>query len=142
MGNNPLRFYDTFGLFELYGYQNRGSGYGWQSQFEFNFNPISEAPSDIAQRLSKGVNRLKKLIDFINTEPAEPLHPYKDYLQCGLLDKDLKNEFDERFKNQRLTRDEALDYLNGMWMKYPQMRELYPNPTDMVNTAERNSKDN
>ena len=116
---------------------------GWQSDFEFSFNPISEIPSEIAVKLVKTANRLKNLIAFIDTKPVGPNHPYQDYLQCGLLDKDLEEEYINRFgEKDRLTKEETTNFLKDMWNKYPKMRELYPIPQSMVKMAEQNSKDN
>lgn len=136
---NPVNFIDPLGLFDLHGYQVRGGGHGWESQYQFDFNPISETPGAIAERLNKFANRLGRTIDFLDTDPAGPLHPYRDYVQCGLLDSDLKKDYDDRF-NKRLNEEETMDFLNDMWRKYPDMRNLYPSPQDMVNTAEKNSR--
>ncbi|HNC32082.1 MAG TPA: hypothetical protein PKX08_18860, partial [Cyclobacteriaceae bacterium] len=67
--------------------------------------------------------------------------PIKDFLQCGKLDGKLKNEYQKIYDNQqRLTRDEAESFLKSMAEKYPEMNDLYPSSTDMLDQAESNSK--
>ncbi len=142
VGGNPLNYIDPFGLFEVNGYQNRGGGSGWKTEFEIKFNPLGATPSKIVEKAIKTANRVKKALDFINTEPSGPNNPYKDYIDCGLLDNELEEDYEEYFGDQlRLNYDDALDFLNDMNKKYPDMKKLYPTPNDMLNEAEINSKE-
>lgn len=66
---------------------------------------------------------------------------YQDFVKVGKLDSDLAKEYRERFGDKkRLTQDEALRFLKNMYAKYPEMKDLYPTPQDMINEAEENSK--
>lgn len=77
-----------------------------------------------------------KVIPQIDTKPVGPLHPIKDFLQCGKLDAKLKKDYQDIYGDQqRLTRDEAESFLNSMTEKYPEMNNLYPSPTDMLDQA-------
>ncbi len=108
---------------------------------EFKFDPISEAPGVIAEKLTKIANRTGKFISLLDTTPVGPFHPYEDYLECGLLDEDLEKDFKEMFgKKARLKPKESLEYLAAMFKKYPEMKGLYHAPQNWLNKAEANSK--
>jgi hypothetical protein len=73
----------------------------------------------LALRMSKAANRIKKVIDFLDTTPVGPLHPYEDFVECGLLDEDLQREYEDMFGDtRRLNRDQALDFLRSISQKY------------------------
>jgi RHS repeat-associated protein len=141
--NNPVNLIDPLGLFDLYGYQNRGRGKGWETQYKFKFSPLKEkAGKQITKRLAKRLNRIAQVIDLINTKPVGPNHPYRDFLKLGNLDYDLEKEYIDRFGDKdRLTPDEASNFLNDMYEQYPELSDLYMTPEDMLNEAEKNSKD-
>ena len=142
VGGNPISRTDPLGLFEVYGYQNRGAGQGWQSEFEISFHPIND-PGSAAENLLKRMRQLKNILNVIDTKPVGPKRPIRDYLQCGILDNKLEDEYADLFGDtNRLNKKDALDFLNNMREKYPEMKELYLSPADMVNQAEQNSKDN
>ena len=72
----------------------------------------------------------------IDTQPSGPLHPYRHFLASGLLDAELEQEHAEKFgRTRRHTREEALDFLKDMRTEYPQLKELYPSPADMLDKA-------
>lgn len=103
---------------------------------------MNQTPGDLLLKLYKTGNRIKSIVDFINTVPEGPLHPYKDFLQCGKLDVELKKEYEKKyFPSDRLSRDDAQKFLDKMQNKYPEIQKLYPSPTDMLDKAEQNSKD-
>ncbi len=116
------------------------SSSGWKTQYQLAFDPLS----DNLQKAIPFPAWLKytlKVIPQIDTRPVGPLHPIKDFLQCGKLDGKLKNEYQKIYDNQqRLTRDEAESFLKSMAEKYPEMNDLYPSSTDMLDQAESNSK--
>ena len=132
---------DPLGLFQLYGYQTRGTGEGWQPRYKFKFNPITKTPSTVVLKMLKLANRINSAINFMNTTPAGPLHPYKKWLQCGKFDVDLEKEYLKLYpKDKWLTPEQALSFLNSMSLKYPEFGKLYPNPMQLLNTATNNSK--
>jgi RHS repeat-associated protein len=137
--NDPINCIDPFGLLNVYGYQLPSSS-GWKTQYQLAFDPLS----DNLQKAIPFPAWLKytlKVIPQIDTRPVGPLHPIKDFLQCGKLDGKLKNEYQKIYDNQqRLTRDEAESFLKSMAEKYPEMNDLYPSSTDMLDQAESNSK--
>jgi hypothetical protein len=141
--NNTLNYRDPFGLFDIYGYQNRGGGHGWETEFEFSFNAISKEPNSIALKLFKYGNRIAKVMKYLDVKPVGPLHPQKDIIDCAFLDKKLNDVYKELFgKRKRLSFDEAQSFFNRIWQEYPQMKELYPAPNEMLKSAERNSNNN
>ncbi len=141
--NNPVNYIDSYGLFEIYGYQNRGGGRGWETRFEFKFTPLKKAPTGIALRFFKFANRLSKIIEKIDVKPVGPLHPFKDMKSCIELDNVLEQEYADMFGNKaQLSWDEASKFLSGMSEKYPAMGDLYLPPLEMLNKAEENSKEN
>ena len=104
VSNRPSGYIDPWGLFEVYGYQNRGGGKGWETQYEFKFKPLKDVPTEIPPRVIKSLKRLKQVIDFINTEPVGPNNPYKNYIKITKLDTELQKEYKQRFgKQNRLT---------------------------------------
>lgn len=142
VGGNPLRYSDPYGLFEVHAYQSRAGGNGWETKYSFTFEPMNQTPGDMLLKLYKTGNRIKNLVNLINTVSEGSLHPYKDFLQCGKLDIELKKEYEKRnFPSDRLSRDDTQKFLDQMQRKHPEIHKLYPNPTDMLNKAEQNSKD-
>ena len=140
VAGNPLTWIDPLGLFEIHAYPSRASGQGAQTVYEFDFDPIREVPGSLALRLLKSANRLKQFSErVIDTQPSGPLHPYRDFLECGLLDADLEREYTGRFgRTRRHTQEQALDFLTDMLAKYPQLEKLYPRPADMLDKAREN----
>ena len=141
VGNMPTMRIDPFGLFEIYAHQERGGGSGWQTYYKFEFNPISGDPSDIAQWFSKTARRLDAATRWIDTEPVGPRKPYEDFLACGQLDVELEKSFDAWFKGKdKLTGDEAREWLDAMQNRHSEFNDLYPSPKNMLEQAEVNSK--
>ncbi|MDP3930734.1 MAG: RHS repeat-associated core domain-containing protein [Methylococcaceae bacterium] len=142
VGNNPVNRIDPSGLLDVYGYQSRGGGSGWNTQYQLTFDPLSDNLQK-AIPLPAWLKYTLKVIPQIDTKPVGPLHPIKDFLQCGKLDAKLKKDYEDIYGDQqRLTRDEAESFLNSMTEKYPEMNNLYPSPTDMLDQAEGNSRNN
>lgn len=140
--NNPVNRIDPSGLLDVYGYQSRGGGSGWNTQYQLTFDPLSDNLQK-AIPLPAWLKYTLKVIPQIDTKPVGPLHPIKDFLQCGKLDAKLKKDYQDIYGDQqRLTRDEAESFLNSMTEKYPEMNNLYPSPTDMLDQAESNSRNN
>jgi hypothetical protein len=140
VAGNPLMWLDPLGLFEIHAYPSRASGQGAQTMYEFDFDPIREVPASLALRLLKSANRLKQFSDrVIDTQPSGPLRPYRDFLECGLLDAELEREYAGRFgRTRRHTHEEAADFLTDMLAKYPQLEKLYPGAGDMLDRAREN----
>lgn len=142
VGNNPVNRIDPSGLLDVYGYQSRGGGSGWNTQYQLTFDPLSDNLQK-AIPLPAWLKYTLKVIPQIDTKPVGPLHSIKDFLQCGKLDAKLKKDYEDIYGDQqRLTRDEAESFLNSMTEKYPEMNNLYPSPTDMLDQAEGNSRNN
>lgn len=130
---------------EVYGQQNRGAGGGWETEYEIQFEPISEGIGTIAAgrvAVGKAINRLGTLISLIDTKPVGPNRPIRDVLKCGLLDSKLEEEYKESgYKaHQRLTPEQAKKSLDQISKNHPEMRELYPSPEQILQEAEKNSK--
>jgi len=92
--NNPVNRIDPSGLLDVYGYQSRGGGSGWQTQYQLTFDPLSDNLQK-AIRLPAWLKYTLKVIPQIDTKPVGPLHPIKDFLQCGKLDAKLKNDYQD-----------------------------------------------
>jgi uncharacterized protein RhaS with RHS repeats len=149
VGGNPLQRYDSLGLFEIFNHPIKTPN-GTQASYAIEFNPISKDIGDIAKKFS-GVGRLANRVDpsfFLNPRPAGPFNaspwnnPQRSY-QCGTLDSDLQNEYQNQFSDRsRLNRSEAEDYLNRMFDKYgDRMRDFYATPENMLNQADQNARD-
>jgi RHS repeat-associated protein len=140
VSNTPVNRIDPSGLLDIYGYQSRGGGLGWNTQYQLTFDPLSDNLQK-AISLPAWLKYTLKVIPQIDTKPVGPLHPIKDFLQCGKLDAKLKKDYQDIYGDQqRLTRDEAQSFLNSMTEKYPEMDNFYPSPTDMLDQAESNSR--
>jgi RHS repeat-associated protein len=143
VGGNPVNAIDPSGLLKVYGYQNRGGGSGWVTQYQLQFNPLSARPAAGMLQAGKFFNRIGTAINLLDTKPAGPKDPLNDYVECGLLDAKLQKEYEKAgfTDGQRLTRDQAEGFLNNMYLQYPDMRGLYPSPSQMLDVAEYNSMD-
>jgi RHS repeat-associated protein len=140
VGGNPVNAIDPSGLLKVYGYQNRGGGSGWVTQYQLQFNPLSARPGLVLTKTGRIFNRLDMVIDLIDTKPVGPNNPI-NYVECGLLDAKLQKEYERAgfTDGQRLTRTQAEGFLNDMYLQFPEMRGLYPSPAQMLDVAESNS---
>lgn len=149
VGGKPIRFIDPFGLLEIFVHpQNTGNG--TESRYQFDFNPLSEDASDLVKRLEKLAKKANRLdpSKLLSPDPAGPkdTNPFSNpnrYWECGVLDDALQDEFQENYrKGERLTRNEAEDYLKNMFDKYPsEMSKFYDSPSNMLDQAEKNARD-
>lgn len=88
--------------------------------------------------LRKGVNKLETAIKAMKPSGVGPLHPLRDYLECGQLDGKLKDEYERAGyqPGQQLTRAQAEAFLNSMYLSHAEMRKLYDRPGAMLDNAE------
>ncbi|WP_433937110.1 sugar MFS transporter [Sorangium cellulosum] len=108
----------------------QGEGGGAPVHVEFDFRPPTHAASGPLVRLRGALGYL------LGNEPARPEAPHRGDPRVRLLDVELKRDFEELFRDRRrLTREEALRFLNDAWSRYPTMKELYPSPVEMVNAG-------
>ena len=141
VSNNPVQYVDHNGLMKIRAYSFNAEGGGYESRYSFEFNPISENTKYTL--IPRNIRRIESIIDLAKPKAAGPNNPYnpKEFLQCGLLDHDLQGEFANRFprtntENNRLTRSEALDFLNDMLKKHPEMSSLYDQPSQLLDKAD------
>ncbi len=137
VGNMPTTSVDPLGLFEIRAHHIKTIR-GVETQYYIDFDPLSERPGDIALRLKKTLHRLSKLLEKIDTPTVGPRRPIEDFVECGILDAELQNNYEKWFRNKRedhLTRDELLDFLNAQRARYPQMKHLYGTPENMLDQA-------
>ncbi|BAV99365.1 YD repeat-containing protein [Lysobacter enzymogenes] len=138
-GGSPLSFSDPSGLLTVRAYVNRGGGRGneWRYALEFNPFSIKNAPG-WGGMLRKGVNKLETAIKAMKPSGVGPLHPLRDYLECGQLDGKLKDEYERAGyqPGQQLTRAQAEAFLNSMYLSHAEMRKLYDRPGAMLDNAE------
>lgn len=150
---SPIIYIDPLGWMRMYAYPTRGRGNGWESDFEFHFDPIYETAGKglvkryikkIAKKGAKYATKAREFWDeYIDVVPVGPRRPKKDRVPCGLLDVRLQKEYKGMFGDKkRLTREEAKKFLNYIYLKYPKVRKLYPRPDMMVRKAEKNMRDN
>ncbi|WP_437693506.1 MFS transporter [Sorangium sp. So ce176] len=112
----------------------QGEGGAAPVQFEFDFRPPTRALGHVAWG---PLGRLRGAIGYlVGNEPPRPEAPHRGDPRYGLLEVELKRDFEEQFRDRRrLTREEALQFLNDVWSRYPTMKELYPSPAEMVNAG-------
>jgi hypothetical protein len=91
--------------------------------------------------LRKYSDKLGTMIDFLKPRSAGPLHPYKDRIECGLLDAKLQRAY-PGLEGRRLTRSEAELYLQQMFKDHPEMNQLYRSPLDMLDEARYKAETN
>ena len=130
---------------KVYGQQNRGGGNGWETEYEFQFEPISEGIGKIAigrVAIGKALNRMETLINFIDTKPVGPNRPIRDIVKCGLLDSKLEEAYkDSGYKiGQRLTPEQARSFLDKVSKRHPEIHKFYPSTEEILREAEKNSK--
>jgi RHS repeat-associated protein len=137
VSNMPTMQTDRYGLFEVRAHHIKTIR-GVETQFYIDFNPLSERPGDIALRMKKTLHRLNKLLEMIDTPTVGPRRPLDDLVECGLLDAKLQHNYKEWFRDKRedqLSRDELLNFLNAQRDRYPEMRDLYGRPENMLDQA-------
>lgn len=149
VGGNPLRFYDPFGLFELFNHPIN-TGTGKVNQYEVQFNTLPKNASSIARsasRVGRAVNRFNPR-RWLEPEPvgphfASPIFNSERWLSCAILDGDLEDDYEDRYGDRdRISEDELRDYLNDVFDKYgDRVREYYNSPDDLINRANRSARE-
>ncbi len=145
VAGNPISKSDPSGLLEITAYINRGSGNGNEYNFIFEFDPIDiEDARSITGKIGGYFDRLGTLFNQIKPNSVGPLRPYRDYLECGLLDSDLKAQYQAAGYGtwQQLTRAQAGALLNAMHNAHPEMWGLYGSPDAMLADAVHLAKPN
>ncbi len=140
VSSNPIAFADPYGLFEIRAhYINTPAGV--KTQFEIDFNPLSETPGDIALWFAKNAKRLRNVAKLLDTDPVGPRRPWEDFVECGLLDAELEDSYERWFGDRkRLSREELLDFLNTHRDRSPEMKDLYGTPENVLDQAETNAQ--
>lgn len=142
---NPISKSDPSGLLEITAYINRGSGNGSEYKFIFEFDPIDiDDARSITGKIGNYFGRLGTVFNQITPNSIGPLRPYRDYLQCGLLDSDLKAQYQAAGYGtwQQLTRAQAGALLNAMHNAHPEMWGLYGSPDAMLEEAVHRARSN
>lgn len=145
VGGSPVAYTDLSGLVKIRAFPNRAGGYGRQWGYTLTFNPVDlRSVPGLGGKLGKSIKRFGWISDIIQPKAAGPKHPVRDYLKCASLDSKLKNDYEEAGFGplQQLTREEAEDFLNTEYLKYPEMRLLYDNPSKMLDSAVDMGKSN
>jgi hypothetical protein len=61
----------------------------------------------------------------------------REHVWHRILEVELKSEYRRLFGDRKLLPpDTALKFLQTMWERYPLMRELYPEPTEIIGSSE------
>ena len=92
----------------------------------------------------RGMSQPHGLRAFINGEDDRPLGPrpllwnhVREHIWRRHLEVELKSEYGRLFGDRKLLPpNTALEFLQTMWERYPLMRELYPEPKDIMDTGE------
>ena len=139
VGGNPVSYADPLGLLTVRAYVNRGGGRGNEWRYTVEFNPFSlKNVPGWGGSLRRGVNKLETVIDAMKPRGIGPKRPMRDYLECGELDGKLQDEYEAAgYKpGQQLTRTQAEQFLNSMYLAHPEMRQLYDLPSTMLDNAQ------
>lgn len=145
VAGNPIGKSDPSGLLEITAYINRGSGNGNEYKFIFEFNPMNiKDAQGLTGKIGNFFGRLGTVFNQITPNSVGPLRPYSDYLQCGLLDSDLKAQYQAAGYGtwQQLTRAQAGALLNAMHNAHPGMWGLYGSPDAMLEEAVHRARSN
>ncbi|WP_105214036.1 RHS repeat-associated core domain-containing protein [Pseudoalteromonas sp. T1lg22] len=146
VNGNPVEFVDYDGLMKIRAHRSRAGGNGVHYRYNFSFSPIAN-PNTYAAKTVAVANRLANFVNFIQPSAAGPnISSISGYLQCGALDHKLKNEFANMTgagTNDLVTKEEALEYLNLMQLKYPvEYDSFYPAPEAFLQEAVERGSDN
>jgi len=145
VGGNPINKIDPSGLLEVRAYLSKGDGHGPQWKFGFSFTPLT-SPSSYAARFVKEIAAINKIINFLKPTPEGPNRSsFSELLDCGLLDSDLKDEFEKMFgddQNNHLSRKDALKYLNLIQAKYQNYSKYYSSPNSFLDKSISKGNDN
>lgn len=139
VGGNPVSYADPLGLLTVRAYVNRGGGRGNEWRYTVEFNPFSlKNVPGWGGALRRGANRLETAIDAMKPGGIGPKRPVRDYLECGELDGKVQDKYEAAgYKpGQQLTRTQAEQFLNSMYLAHPEMRQLYDLPRTMLDNAE------
>jgi RHS repeat-associated protein len=145
VGGNPLFFIDPKGLYTVRAFGNRGNGYGWEWEYVIEFDPIdAKKIPGIGGKIRQFGDRLGLVINAMKPSSAGPNQPYKEYLECGILDSELKGRYaDLGFEpGQRLTRKEASEILYDFRRRHKETKNLYPKPSVTLDEALSLGKEN
>lgn len=133
----PVSNSDPWGLLTVTAYYRGGltRDYYWGYSFEFNPLSLKDIPG-LTNQVRKFGDKLNFAVDRLKPYAVGPKSK-TDYLECRRLDSLLQEMFEEAGYNSgsELTRGQALELLNSMHLKYPQMGRLYGGPASMLDNA-------
>lgn len=139
VAGNPVSFADPLGLLTVRAYVTRSGGNGNEWRYILEFNPFSlKNVPGWGGKIRKGINKLDTAIQAMKPDAIGAKHPIRDYLECGDLDGELQDDYiNAGYKpGQQLTRTQAEQLLNSMYLSHPEMGQLYDLPGTMLDNAE------
>jgi fucose permease len=110
-------------------------------QFEFSAHPHGLRAPEMDLKIFSGADGVRAVLAGETDRSSGPRPALwddaREHVWHRILEVELKSEYRKLFGDRKLLPpDTALKFLQTMWERYPLMRELYPEPTEIIGSSE------